>query len=93
MYTIFIELMGGNSSASISLLETGTSNYMRTYVVLRNEDGKVETDLNPDEWDFDLKEFPATARVMEDVKPLVVRASDPDAAVLGYNETESVEGS
>lgn len=89
---IFIELMGGNTSASISLLESGTSNYMRTYVSLRNEGGEVEVEYSPEKWDFDLSEFPATARVMEDVKPLVVRASDPDADPneLAYLEREFV---
>ncbi len=90
---IFIELMGGNSSASISLLDTGTSTYMKTLVELRTEGGEIGTHPNPKEWSFDLNDFPATAKVMDDVKPLVVRASDPDAdfAELAYLTREDIK--
>ncbi len=90
---IFIEIFGVESTASISLLESEIHNYMNTYVSLRKIGEETIVDEKLEQWDFKLDEYPATAKVMKTLVPLVVQADDThaDQQELDFIERENVK--
>jgi PAS domain S-box-containing protein len=78
----FVEVMGV-PEASLSLLdEGGMLRLLADFYI--EEEGQVREDYTQPS--FQLDDYPATARVIETLQPLVVQASDPDAdpAELAY---------
>ncbi len=73
---IFMELMGKNTSVSISRINSDSPNYLNTFVSLKNLDGTIQPEANPEQWSFRLDEHPTTARVMTELKPCVVQTKN-----------------
>jgi GAF domain-containing protein/ActR/RegA family two-component response regulator len=89
---IFLEVIVGTSTASIAVLDPTTPNHMRTLTSLRRIGEKIEREESLEQYDFYLTEYPATKRVMQRNKPLVVHINDPDAdpRELEYLQNEEV---
>ncbi|HHS96492.1 MAG TPA: GAF domain-containing protein [Chloroflexi bacterium] len=86
----FVEVLG-IPEASVSLLDPTTGMMRVVADFYLEERGKVVQEEEVEA--FSLKEYPATARVMETLQPLVVYASDPDAdpAELAYMQEYEVQ--
>ena len=89
---IFADVLGGNNSVSVALLGPASGDQMVTQVSLKQDEGII-IDEHPENWDFKLSEYPATAKVIRSARPLVVHASDPEAdpAELAYMKREGVQ--
>jgi len=82
-----------NTSIAISLKDGIDPNYLSTIIssVYDEEQGVIKED-DPEKWNFSLSEFPATAKVINTQKPLVIHISNPDADPneLAYMSQQSV---
>ncbi len=81
----------GRLECSFSLLEADGDTLRVLADIFIEEDGSIH-DTKSDRA-YHLSDYPATARVMETLQPLVVRASDPDAdpAELAYMREYDIE--
>ena len=85
---IFIDVFGGNATASITLRESEISDQMVTLASLTKIDDEIRFEENLRKWDYQLKDYPATQRVIETLESLVVNKNDlnADPAELAFME-------
>jgi len=90
---IFIEVLGGNSTATITLRESEFSDQMKTVTSLQKSDDEIIYVPNLEQWDFNLRDYPATQIVMENLEPLVINLQDPNAdpAELAFMAKDNVQ--
>jgi len=90
---IFIDVLGGHSTATISLRESDFSDQMITITSLRKSNDEIFFEDNIEQWNFNLSDFPATRKVMDTLKPLVVNKNDlnADPAETSFMELENVQ--
>jgi len=90
---IFADVLGGDSSVSVSLIDQDSQDQMITYVSLEKSGEQITLDEHPENLDFRLSDYPATATVMKNAQSLIVQADDPDAdpAELAYMKSEKIQ--
>ncbi len=73
-----VEIVGGATGCGLGIYDPD-SDTMEMIADMQVENGEPEFSEDPSIWNYQLSDYPATRSCMETMKPLVIRADDPQA--------------